>query len=672
MMLALVALLSLQDPVAVDLSRYDAACGVKIERKDRALRVEWPAGGGATRAATLALDPSKPLFAALEADGKELARDVRPGYRVTTGARLSRPNERYIFFDKPAAAKNGPVRAHDAALELRTARVESAGARASVALSKLSAGPFSGELVLRFYAGSPFLHVEAAMSLEEKQVAYIYDFTLDGDWKAVSWKNNATDEWVRLAPDGEPQPVGVRNRAIFGESAAGCVGVFPAPHAFFFPRDHSVNFKFAQVGKNRFGLRQDPAGGPGHQGTFIPWFDAPAGKTQRMAAFVWLDAAKPEAALERLKAYTRGDAFKPVDGRFTFTSHWHVRLAMNELAGKGAAAEASKVFKAMNVNIVHLAEFHGDGNPFDPGPKRLPQLKKMFEVCRDYSDDKLLFLPGEEANAQLNMPAPKGTHAGHWLYLFPKPVYLTFVRAEGAPLVEEIAPYGTVYHAGSEADMVEILRREKALAWTAHPRIKASFACPDSYKDKEWYKDDLWLGGAWKAMPADLSENRLGVRVLDLLDDMNNWGQRKQILGEVDTFELDRTHELYGHMNVNYLKMEKRPTSDDWSEVLRVLRAGDYFTTTGEVLIHSFEVKDGKALAELEWTFPLSQVEIVTSDGKESIRRTVPLPSTGEFGRAKFEWPLERAGAASVRLEAWDVASNGAFTQPVRLRRPPE
>jgi hypothetical protein len=236
------------------------------------------------------------------------------------------------------------------------------------------------------------------------------------------------------------------------------------------------------------------------------------------------------------------------------------------------------------------------------------------------------------------------------------------------PLVEEIAPYGTVYHAGSEADMVEILRREKALAWTAHPRIKASFACPDAYKEKDWYKDDLWLGGAWKAMPADLSQNRLGVRVLDLLDDMNSWGQRKQVHGEVDTFELDRTHELYGHMNVNYLKLDRRPTSDDWSPVLRVLRAGDFFTTTGEVLIHSFEIRDGKAVADLEWTFPLAQVELVTSDGKESRRRTIPLSGTKEFGRSTFEWPLERDGVSSARIEAWDVTSSGAFTQPLRLK----
>ena len=193
-----------------------------------------------------------------------------------------------------------------------------------------------------------------------------------------------------------------------------------------------------------------------------------------MSAFVWLGAGTAEAALENLLRYTHGDAFVPMDGRTIFTSHWHLKLTMNELAGRHAASEAAEIFKAMNVNAVHLAEFHGDGNPQDPGPKRLPQLKKMFEICRAHSDERLLFIPGEEANAHLNTPAPPGQAPGHWLYLFPKPVYLTLVRPEGAPLVEEIVPYGSVYHAGSEADMVEILRREKALAWTARMCSKAA------------------------------------------------------------------------------------------------------------------------------------------------------------------------------------------------------
>lgn len=656
-------LLTLALEAPVDFSKFEPATGIKIERNGASLRAEWPAGRTSC-AAIFSLDPAKPLFESLEMGGVVIARELRPVFTITSGSRTERANERYIFFDKPALRA---TKTQDAVLDLNAVRVESHGARATISFSKLSAGPFAGELVVKIYSQSPFLQVEAAMSNTEKLLAYIYDFQLEGQWNGAAWKDNLSDQWVRASVKSEPRAVGVRNRAIFGETDAGVVAIFPPPHAFFFPRDYTVNFKFAQVGNNRFGLRQDPAGGPGHQGAFIPWFDASAGKTQHMGAFVMASTDKADVALDRIKRYTHNDAFKPIDGHFTFTTHWHMKLTMNELAGKHAAAEAAKVFKGMNVNLVHLAEFHGDGDPADPGPKRLPQLKAMFDLCRKYSDDRIVFIPGEEANAQLNIPAPAGTHSGHWLYLFPKPVYLTLVRGAGVPFTEKIAPYGTVYHAGSEADMFEILKREKALAWTAHPRIKASFACPDSYKEKDWFKDDLWLGGAWKAMPGDLSEPRLGVRVLDLLDDMNTWGQRKQVPGEVDTFDLDSTHELYGHMNINYLKLDKRPTIDDWSPVLGALRRGDFFTTTGEVLIHSFEVKNGQASAQLEWTFPLSQVLLVSWDGQEVKRQTIPMHGTSEFGSGRFEWPVEGL-PKWVRLEAWDVAFNGAFTQPRWLR----
>jgi hypothetical protein len=499
------------------------------------------------------------------------------------------------------------------------------------------------------------------MALDEKLVAYIYDFTLEGDVASYAWKD-ASDRFVRVpAGEGVPKPLAVRRRTVMGETDAGTVAVFPPPHAFFFPRDHSDNFQFVQAGGKRFGLRQDPD----RKNAFVPWIDAPAGRTQRMSAFLLLHAGKAEAALERVERYTRGDVFKPMEGRLTFTSHWHVRLTVAEMAGTSRAPEVAHVMKSMGVNLVHLAEFHGDGSPKDPGPKRLPEMKAMFDLCRAYSDASLLFLPGEEANAHLNTPAPGKTHAGHWVYLFPRPVYLTLVRGEGVPLEETIAPYGKVYHAGGEADMVEILRRENALAWTAHPRIKASFACPDSYKDKDWFKSDLWLGGAWKAMPADLSQPRLGVRVLDLLDDMNTWGRPKISHGEVDVFELDRTHELYGHMNVNYLRLANMPTVDDWAPVLDCLRRGDFFVTTGEVLIHAFDAKEGQVSADLEWTFPLRQAEISWWDGSSVQRRTVPLEATREQGRRRFQWPLDLKGVRWVRLEAWDVATNGAFTQPL-------
>ncbi|MCK7553961.1 hypothetical protein MKQ70_02630 [Chitinophaga sedimenti] len=39
-------------------------------------------------------------------------------------------------------------------------------------------------------------------------------------------------------------------------------------------------------------------------------------------------------------------------------------------------------------------------------------------------------------------------------------------------------------------------------------------------------------------MPADLSKPRLGLRVLDLMDDMNNWGLKKTVICEADLFTI--------------------------------------------------------------------------------------------------------------------------------------
>src|SRR5205085_11854808 len=127
-----------------------------------------------------------------------------------------------------------------------------------------------------------------------------------------------------------------------------------------------------------------------------------------------------ERTLERVKRYTHGDSFKPLDGYQTFTSHWHSRLTVSELAGQSRVDEFARVMKDMNVKIVHLAEFHGDGHADDPGPIRLPEMKAMFELCKNHSDDRLLLIPGEEGNKFLGHPWPpiREFHPGHWMYLF--------------------------------------------------------------------------------------------------------------------------------------------------------------------------------------------------------------------------------------------------------------
>jgi hypothetical protein len=313
-------------------------------------------------------------------------------------------------------------------------------------------------------------------------------------------------------------------------------------------------------------------------------------------------------------------------------------------------------------------------------------MKAMFDECRRLSDDDLLLLPGEEGNAHLGLAAP-GRHPGHWMCLFPKPVYWTMRRGPGQPFAEEIAPFGMVYHVGDRADMQYLLEQESALAWSSHPRIKASSWTPDIFRREDFYLSDRWLGAAWKAMPADLSHDRLGHRSLDLLDDMANWGQEKYLPGEVDVFKIDHTHELYGHMNVNYLRLEddRLPRFDEgWQPILDGLRAGRFFVSTGEVLIPEFTIngrRSGSTMTlepgqkaevriDLTWTFPMQFAEVISGDGSKVHRTRIELSDTGAFGHRTIRLETELTGRTWVRVEAWDVATNGAFTQPVWLTPP--
>jgi hypothetical protein len=239
---------------------------------------------------------------------------------------------------------------------------------------------------------------------------------------------------------------------------------------------------------------------------------------------------------------------------------------------------------------------------------------------------------------------------------------------------------------GSPSDVLRLFEAERGLMWTAHPRIKSSFGFPDRYKDTEFFRSDRFLGAAWKAMPADLSRPTLGWRVLDLLDDMSNWGAKKFILGEVDTFRMEPDFETYGHMNINYLRLARLPRfADGWQPVLDALRAGAFFTTTGEVLIPRFTIGgrasgqtlertgNAKAVLEaaLEWTFPLAFAEIVSGDGHDVFRQRIDLTDTESFGTRRLRLPLDLNGRTWARFEVWDIAANGAFTPPVWIKNQP-
>ena len=164
-------------------------------------------------------------------------------------------------------------------------------------------------------------------------------------------------------------------------------------------------------------------------------------------------------------------------------------------------------------------------------------------------------------------------------------------------------------------------------------------------------------------MPADLSLEKLGMRPLDLLDDMANWGDKKYLPGEVDVFKIDHTHELYGHMNINYVRLDpdRVPRFDEsWQPVLDSLRSGRFFVTTGEVLIAEFTVNgrpSGSSVnvrpgepSEVRFhvnnTFPLRYAELVSGDGIRVYRDRIDLSGSAPFEEQTMTRTIDLSGAS--------------------------
>lgn len=258
---------------------------------------------------------------------------------------------------------------------------------------------------------------------------------------------------------------------------------------------------------------------------------------------------------------------------------------------------------------------------------------------------------------------------GHWVLAFPKPVYWHMKSVPGRPFHDTHAQYGTVYHVGNEKEMLELIRLGKGIAYQAHPRTKGSMGFPDKIRETGHFRDPRYLGFGWKGMNSDLSSPRLGERGLKLLDDVSQWGLRKKMIGEVDVFQIDSTHELYGHMNVNYVKSNRLPEWGRYGDLLQTVERGEFFITTGEVLLPETSIQAQGAdtiqvKAKVRHTFPLQFAEVVWGDGQSSHRKIIPLETTREFGAADYRWKVTAPGWKWARLAVWDIAANGAMVNP--------
>jgi hypothetical protein len=717
-------------PFACDLAGYKPQDGLKAELRNGALELSWNGARGQQLRAGFTLRNGQPVITELAAHKTGaawivLGRNLTPEFEVTSGKRrLSEQQmaplrqlgiqltpevvERekwFAFWDAPLMVPGAPrtnldlprtpeeIRRAWATFHAGACAVRTDGARIEVEFPGLELGIFSGRLRYTVYRGSNLLRQEAIAQTTEPSVAYKYVAGLKGlaignDTRLV-WRDVARS-WQQYgfggAVNSDPVAVKARNRLAIVESAGGSLAFLPPSHKFFFAREIETNLGFVYYRKDsdsafavgvRQADREEPyrpygvsdevwtrrASEARHDINNFALYNAPPGTWQRMPVYFYLSAEDGRSTADAVLSLTHDDTYKEMPGFQVLVSHFHFHF--NEQLSDAGTIDLQpswlQVLRGLGINIAILADFHSDSHPNDPGPLRFKEQKVYFDGCRRFSDRGFLLIPGEE---------PDANFGGHYISFMPRPVYWSHAPGAGQQFTADDPQYGKVYHVGNAAEELEMLRREGGLAWQAHPRTKGSAGYPDALRDSAHFLSDRFLGGSYQSLPVDQSEKRLCEgRCLALLDDMNNWAPgRKYMLAEGDTYMKYPDDETFPQLIVNYVKLPAVPKFDeDWSPVVKALRAGDYFISSGEVLIRNWAVEGSAYNAEVEWTFPPEFVELVWGDGKTTGRQIVSATDISPMSTHKFHIPFDRTGKKWIRFAAWDSAGNGAFTQPVSI-----
>ena len=708
------------DPLRCDLSQYTPGAGLTAENAENLLVVAWRGERGTELRARYAIVDGQPLIRdlAVRKSGGAwalLGENLKPEYRVVSGVRrmttqqadplraagveltpdVIAKNRWYAFWDAPLYAEPskrvlGPPRTADeirratASFTSSSCAVKSDGGGLEVTFPGLTMGIFAGDLRFTVYRGTNLIRMDAIASTREEWIAYKYEAGLGGFstdlMPQVAWRDTG----------GHPQhyafggvknetivPLKAANRLLVAEGKSGSLAVFTPPHTFFFTREVDTNLGYVWYRKtdaSRFavGIRQADREEVREYVENFALFNAPPGTLQRMGVYFYASPDTADATRQSVLAFTHGDTFKAIPGYKTMVNHFHLRFTDRVRASGSFDTPMQDLvaMKSLGLNIVGLSDFHGDLHPNDPGPVRFKDQQDYREATRRASDADFLVTPWEE---------PSAYFGGHYNIMFPKNVYWSKVRQPAQPFTETDPVYGKVYHTGSADDVQKMMDAEGAYWYHAHPRTKGTTGYPDLIFDKAWTKNDRYLGVAFKpGMGMDLSESRLCEwRCFDATDTMNNLYARsglrpKYIIADIDTYQKGPEDDLYPNFPVNYLKLDTVPGPDeDWTPVLTALRNGDFFVTTGEILIKSYSV-DGRGdrrtvTADVEWTFPLSFAEVIWGDGTRIDRQIIPATDLGAFGTKRFAIPFDAAGKAWVRFAVWDSAGNGAFVQPVWL-----
>jgi hypothetical protein len=572
------------------------------------------------------------------------------------------------------------IRRATASYAATTCRVTTDGRRLRVAFPGLTLGSFAGELVFSVHEGTNLIRVEAVATTELPSVAYKYDVGLTGieltESSRVLWRDVASQMQsyaLRGAVNDGPVALRAANRVVVAETGGAAIAAFPPPHTFFWAREVEINVGYNWYRKDAdgtfaFGIRQ------GEQEVveryLANWslYSAPPGTEQRMAAYFYPTLGDAGDAFDAALAFTNGDVFRELPGYQVMGSHYHTDVGRTLMASGSVDTRLPdfEVLRSAGIDIAGPVDRPRDAT-------QLEELRWLFEGAARHSDETFVVMPQTENSNLLG---------GHWDLLFSHPVYYVDVeeRTPGQPLVSEHPEYGRVYNVGSVEDMLAMIEAEDMLVYMPHPRTKGSTGFPDAIRRTPQFLHDAYRGVGWRwGMGSDLSETRLSdKRVIPLLDDMNNWIARtalspKYLLAITETYRKAPGDDIYANGPVSYLRLDELPPPGDYAPIVDVLGRGDYFVTSGEVLVpsHRYEGSgaDARVVATVEWTFPLDFVEVVFGDGERTTSRRMSATDLPAFGRETFTIPFDATGQAWVRFAAWDSAGNGAMTMPVWLGR---
>jgi hypothetical protein len=595
--------------------------------------------------------------------------------------------------------KPDEIQRASAKYDVQSCSVKTDGGRLEISYPGVRLGVFSGSLRYTVYRGSNLIRQEVIGKTDEPAVAYKYDAGVKGmaiaPGSRVRWRDTA-NLWQGTEFGGafnhHPVTLQAANRIVVAEGKNGSIAAFPPVHNFFWAREIDYNLGYNWYRKDgdssfSFGVRQpegesDPADagrGPEDRRQNFALRSARPGTLQRMPLYLYVSSETGERTVESALAYTRQDHFKPLPGYEVMATHFHAGLVRRLLLSGGLDNVLPDFEAVKSAGITVFAPIDGGGvGMVVPGGAtsrgRLETLADYYQAARLHSDKNFLVMPNEEI---FGGPPTTG-FGGHHDLLISHPVYWTQSRATGQPLVENDLKYGKVYHVGSPADLMEMAQRENLILYMPHPRSKGSTGYPDATRDTATFRDANYRGVGFRwGMGLDGSEQRLcEYRCMPLFDDMNNWvadlptpPKYMQAISEV--YQQGTGDDIYANNPVNYVKVDTPPGIDNWKPIIDSMKRGDYFVTSGEVLIPAWSVQGNGSqrtiVAEVEWTFPLEFAEVVWGDGQHTGRQIVAATDLPPFGKHKFQIPFNADGKKWVRFAVWDSAGEGAFVQPVKL-----